>query len=116
MIGRMLSSTTIRTKIATNADFDDADLTLNTVTKDSHNEMSKAEVKAVLVSLDTLGITDLGNMSVSNETLKQLTNEELDTVLASNYFYQVIDLTLKVELGDDVVPSSLVDATAYNLY
>ena len=77
MIGRMLSSTTIRTKIATNADFDMLIL-LNTVTKDSHNEMSKAEVKAVLVSLDTLGITDLGNMSVSNETLKQLTNEQIE--------------------------------------
>ena len=77
---------------------------MNAVKKDEYGEMSKAEVIAVLISLDILGISEFDNVEVSNESPQSLTSDEMDTLLASNYFYQVIDLTLKEQLEDAVVP------------
>ncbi len=108
MIGRMLGSRTIKEKISTNAGFNQKDFSLNAVGRDAYNEMSKDEVKSVLIALDTLGIEDFDAVTISNETLIGLSTDELNTVLASNYFYQMIDLTLRAELQEQVVPSSLV--------
>ncbi|MCK9234916.1 MAG: hypothetical protein WC225_03475 [Acholeplasmataceae bacterium] len=117
MISRMVTSETIRTRIANAADFDVEALDLEATEKDPYGNLTKAETKQLFVALNTLAINDFNTISINNATMKDLTEEELDIVLVSNYFYQVIDLKMKVELDDKVTPVSLVqDGTVYHDY
>lgn len=117
MISRMVTSETIRTRIANAADFDVEALDLEATEKDPYGNLTKAETKQLFVALNTLAINDFNAISINNATMKDLTEAELDIVLASNYFYQVIDLKMKVELDDKVTDVSLVqDGTVYHDY
>ena len=108
MLSRVLVTESVKDSIATGGKFDRTELTLDYTQKDANNNLSKDEVKNLLIALDTLGITDFNNISLDNNTLKELTDPELDLVLASNYFYQIIDLTLKAQLDpSDIDPEAV---------
>ena len=98
-MSRLLASTRIREQIASGGKFEE-DLDL-AAAKDSDGFITVEELYNLFVALNTLGITD---MDISNETLKSLTDDQLELVLLSAYMYQVIDLTLKAQLND--IPES----------
>lgn len=116
MIGRMLASKTIRDMIADAAGFNSSHLTLNTVNRDAYGEMSKDEVKQLIKALNVLGMDDFENIEFEASMLSQLSDEELDTLLDSNYFYQVISLTLEAQLEDSMTSQAKVDNGDYEGY
>jgi len=109
MVSRMLTSRTIKTRIANSAGFEVENFDLGSTERDVDNNLTKAEVKNVFIALNTLNITDFNNISLTNTTLKGLSDDELEIVLDSNFFYQVIDLKLKHELTDKVTDESIVN-------
>lgn len=115
-ISRLLLSNTIKEKLATSASFEVELLTLTETSRDTNNDLTVEEIVNTFKSLKILGITDFENISISNQMLKALSNDDLDQVLESNYFYQIIDLTLKAQLEDHIKEESLVDSGKYIKY
>ncbi|VEU80542.1 hypothetical protein [Haploplasma axanthum] len=107
LLSRFLTSNTVRNMIAVSGKFDKEDFDLHEVVRNDNGDMDKLEIKGILKSLKALGITDFKNITISNEVLKNLENNNLNTVLESNYFYQVIDLTLKAQITD--IPDSALE-------
>lgn len=113
MASRFLLSETIKETLANSANLDYQKLNFNITDKDHNNNLTKDEVINIFKAFDLLKIDNPSNININNSTLKGLTEDELEQVLVSNYFYHIIDLTLKEQI--DVPQSSLVnDNTKYN--
>lgn len=103
LVSQILTNDAIKETLASDV-FNKEDLTL-TPALDEYNELSVNEIKSLFDGLDLLGIDDFNNVNISVETLKELTEENVNKLLESTYLYQVIDLTLKAKI-DDVPESS----------
>lgn len=107
MASRFLISNTVKEILADSSGFNIEDLTFDITEKDNNGNLTKLEVVNIFKAFDLLGIDNPGNINISNKTLKDLTDQELTQVLESNYFYQLIDLSLKNQL--DIPNGALVD-------
>lgn len=111
LMSRALVSNFVKGKIATSASFDKELLTLDRLDKDENQNMSKLELISFFESVDVLGIKDINNINISNEAISNLDNESKELILESNYFYQVIDLSIKTSINP--LHSSVLDEGNY---
>ncbi|WP_162151130.1 hypothetical protein [Haploplasma modicum] len=110
LVSRLLMSNTVKNQIASSGKFNDSDLDLRLTEKDPYGNMTQEEVVKLFNALNILGVKDLNDVKIDNEVLKSLTDEQLDLVLESNYFYQVISLTLIAQINE-IPEESFVDET-----
>ncbi len=79
-----------------------------TITVGDTVRLREAEFRKMFIALETLDLTDLSNVSLDVESLGDLTSEDLDNVLASDYVYTIIDLILKAQ-DTIVIPAEAIE-------
>lgn len=114
LISNILVLDGIKEIISTSAGFDYNDLTLSRAL-DSNGYLSRTEIKAMLNALNTLGINDFANINIDIAAIIALLDDGFDTILESNYFYQVIDLIIKKQITDltVVIPTGAFESDGY---
>ncbi|HHT55421.1 MAG TPA: hypothetical protein GX012_02535, partial [Acholeplasma sp.] len=95
--------------IGNSAGFNPNDLTLNYTEKDSNDNIDKLEVTNLLLAIKSIGLGGFSNISIT--TIK---DADMDVLLASNYLYEVLDLTVKAQIDDIPVAALEPEDSDYN--
>lgn len=119
ILSRTLTSKTIKEMLITGTDIAIEDVKLTAGRNDYDNTVEHYEIKNrylteveiynLFVALDTLGLSDFTNMNISNQTLIDLTTDELNEVLDSMYLHEVISLILISQISD--MPEEALEPT-----
>ena len=83
-------------------------------TIETKTRIAEGEFKKVFKSLQTLGLTDLSDVNFGIESLVSLTEEELETVLASDYVYTIVHLILSSQDELSIPDSAFEVSGVYN--
>ncbi|MFA7588910.1 MAG: hypothetical protein WCY22_00965, partial [Acholeplasmataceae bacterium] len=105
---KLLLSKTVREKIAN--DRYDYELIVLPESAMDNGRMANKEIYNVLNGLNILGINDFADVDFEIATVINLTDQEVDELLASTYLYVVIDLTMKEEDALDIPNHALVSS------